>query len=215
MGQAALAGRAWKAALNRLDDPRRAVRDDEQRIAQTPRPHVLEEGRDRLAILLAASHEVQQHLAAVGAVAPGRQHRLAPLTRTVRVNRSYSCTAVPPHIRGLLARNSGGSRGRSASNAHCELARREIRALTAERRADSHPPSALCEGRPPQRRAVCREPYFGFESHQIFFLYQGLAGGAGSLERTRLCGISLICRESTGNISESGLFRASRPPLNC
>ncbi len=31
LGQTALVGRTWKAALNRLDDHRRAVRDDEAR----------------------------------------------------------------------------------------------------------------------------------------------------------------------------------------
>ena len=40
--------------------------------------------------------------------------------------------------------------------------------------------------RPGARPADCREPYRQFESGSVFLRYQGLAGGAGSLERTRL-----------------------------
>ena len=50
-------------------------------IAQAARPHVLEEGRDRLGVLLRAGHQVEEHLAAVAGKAPGGQHRLAFLAR--------------------------------------------------------------------------------------------------------------------------------------
>ena len=42
-GQAALARGARKAHLDRLDDTRRAVRDDEQRVGEPAHLHVLEE----------------------------------------------------------------------------------------------------------------------------------------------------------------------------
>ena len=42
--QAALAGRAREAGLDRLDDARRAVGDDQQRVAEPAGAHVLEEG---------------------------------------------------------------------------------------------------------------------------------------------------------------------------
>ena len=79
MGQAALAGRARKTGLDRLDDARRAVRGDQQGVAQTAAPHVLEEGRNRLGVLLGAGHQCEQHFPALGREAPGRQHRLALL----------------------------------------------------------------------------------------------------------------------------------------
>ena len=79
MREAALAGGAREAGLDRLDDPRRPVGDHEQRIAEPAGAHVLEEGGDRLGVLLGAGHQVQQHLGAGGGEAPGRQHRLAPL----------------------------------------------------------------------------------------------------------------------------------------
>ena len=43
--------------------------------------------------------------------------------------------------------------------------------------------------RPGARPADCREPYRQFESGSVFLRYQGLAGGAGSLQRTCLCGL--------------------------
>src|SRR5512132_377510 len=61
---------------------RRWLGDDEQRIAQTPRSHVLEERRDRLGVLLGAGHQMRQNLGAAGGMPPGRPHRLAPLPRT-------------------------------------------------------------------------------------------------------------------------------------
>jgi len=57
VGQTALAGRAREAALDRLDDARCPVRDHQQRIAQTSRTHVLQEGRHRLGVLLPAISE--------------------------------------------------------------------------------------------------------------------------------------------------------------
>jgi len=54
-----------------------APSDDKQRIAEPTRAHVLEERPHRLGILLRAGHEMQQHLAAILADAPGRNHRLA------------------------------------------------------------------------------------------------------------------------------------------
>ena len=79
MRQAALAGRARKAGLDRLDDARRAVGDDEQRIAEPAGAHVLEEGAHRLGVLLGARHQVQEHPGAGGGETPGRHHRLAAL----------------------------------------------------------------------------------------------------------------------------------------
>ena len=80
MRQAALPGRAREADLDRLDDPRGAVAHHQQRVAEPARPHVLEERRDRLGVLLRAGHQVEEHLAAVEGEAPGGQDRLAPLT---------------------------------------------------------------------------------------------------------------------------------------
>ena len=62
--------------------------------------------------------------------------------------------------------------------------------------------------------AVCREPYRGFESHSGLVLYQRLAGGVRSLERTRLLQISLLNRENTGNFRESSPDRAATLRLN-
>ena len=82
MRQATLAGRAREAGLQRLDDPRRAIGDHQQGIAQSARAHVLEECADRLVVFLAARHQVQQNLLALDREAPGRQHRLAPVAGT-------------------------------------------------------------------------------------------------------------------------------------
>ena len=81
MGEAALTRRAREAGLDRLDDARSPVRDHQQGIAEAAPAHVLEEGAHRLRVLLGASHQVQQDLGAAHGEAPGRQHRLAPLTR--------------------------------------------------------------------------------------------------------------------------------------
>ena len=78
--QAALARRARKAFLDRPDDPRRTVGDDQQRIAEPAGAQVLKERPHRLDVLLGARHQRQQDLASVLADAPGGQHRLAPLT---------------------------------------------------------------------------------------------------------------------------------------
>jgi hypothetical protein len=80
MGQAALSSRARKTLLEGPDDPGRPVRDDENRIAEPSRAHVLEEGPHRLGVLLRAGHQMEQHLAAILADAPGRHHRLPRLT---------------------------------------------------------------------------------------------------------------------------------------
>ena len=55
------------------------VRDDEQRVAEATAAHVLEEGPNRLGILLRSRHQVQQDLAPFLADAPGRENRLACL----------------------------------------------------------------------------------------------------------------------------------------
>jgi hypothetical protein len=56
-----------------------AVAHHQERVAEAARPHVLEERRDRLGVLLRAGHQVEQHLTTVEGEAPGGQHRLAPL----------------------------------------------------------------------------------------------------------------------------------------
>jgi len=50
--QAALAGRAREADLDRLDHARRPIADHQERVAQAEVAHVLEERRDRLNVLL-------------------------------------------------------------------------------------------------------------------------------------------------------------------
>ena len=91
MRQAALAGRAREAGLDRLDDARRAVGDDQQRVAEPAGAHVLEEGGDRLGVLLGARHQVQQHPAPVVVMPqaaitgsrrwPGRMRSAMPSTK--------------------------------------------------------------------------------------------------------------------------------------
>jgi hypothetical protein len=64
---------------------------------------------------------------------------------------------------------------------------RSVSGITAANRVLSVPLTSLSlSPGPPQRPAVCREPYRRFESRLIFPLYEELAGGAGSLERTCL-----------------------------
>ena len=82
MGQAALARRARKAFLDRPNDSRRAVGDDEQGIAQASCAQVLEEGPNRLNVLLRTGHRRHQDLAPIGADAPGGERRLPFLPRT-------------------------------------------------------------------------------------------------------------------------------------
>jgi hypothetical protein len=77
--EAALAGRAREALLGGADDPRRAVGHHQKRVAEAPRPHILEEGAHGLDVLARAGHQVQEHLAAVARDAPGGEHRLARL----------------------------------------------------------------------------------------------------------------------------------------
>src|SRR4051812_13517180 len=52
--ETALSRRAREALLDRSDDARSAVRDHEQRIAEATAAHVLEEGPNRLGVLLPA-----------------------------------------------------------------------------------------------------------------------------------------------------------------
>src|SRR3954447_955061 len=80
MRQAALARRSREALLDCPDDARRTIRHDDQWIPQPPAAHVLEEGPNRLGVLLRACHEVQEDLAALRANAPGGHHRLTRLT---------------------------------------------------------------------------------------------------------------------------------------
>ena len=67
--ETALSRRTREALLDRPDDPRSAVRDDEQRVAEATAAHVLEEGPNRLGVLLRSRHEVQQDPAGTRAVA--------------------------------------------------------------------------------------------------------------------------------------------------
>jgi hypothetical protein len=77
--QAALARRARKAFLNRPDDPRRPIGNDQQRIAEPSGAQILEERAHGLDILLGSRHQPQEDLASVLADAPGSQHSLTPL----------------------------------------------------------------------------------------------------------------------------------------
>src|SRR5215208_2756137 len=71
---------AWICvAADRPDNARSAVADHKQRVAEPAPAHVLEEGPNRLGVLLRSRHEVQQDLAPFLADAPGRQNRLACL----------------------------------------------------------------------------------------------------------------------------------------
>src|SRR5215217_6041586 len=79
MRETALPRGAREALLDRPDDPWSPVRDDEQRVAEATAAHVLEEGPNRLGILLQSRHQVQQDLAPFLADAPGRENRLACL----------------------------------------------------------------------------------------------------------------------------------------
>ena len=91
MREAALAGRAREAGLDRLDDAGRAVGDDQQRVAEPAGAHVLEEGGHRLGVLLGAGHQVQQHPAPVAVKPqaaitgsrrwPGRMRSAMPSTK--------------------------------------------------------------------------------------------------------------------------------------
>src|SRR4051794_5646102 len=65
MRETALPRGAREALLDRPDDPWSPVRDDEQRVAEATAAHVLEEGPNRLGILLRSRHQVQQDLAPV------------------------------------------------------------------------------------------------------------------------------------------------------
>ena len=78
--QAALALRAREAGLDRLDDAGRAVAVHQQRVAEAVAPH-LEEGGNRLIILLRSRHEVEKKLSSFAGRATGGQNRLAPLAR--------------------------------------------------------------------------------------------------------------------------------------
>src|SRR6476620_8423341 len=70
MRETALPRGAREALLDRPDDPWSPVRDDEQRVAEATAAHVLEEGPNRLGILLRSRNQVQQDLAPVLADAP-------------------------------------------------------------------------------------------------------------------------------------------------
>ena len=75
MRKTALPRGAREALLDRPDDPWSTVRDDEQRVAEATAAHVLEEGPNRLGILLRSRHQVQQDFAPFLADAPGRENR--------------------------------------------------------------------------------------------------------------------------------------------
>ena len=82
MRQAALAGRAGEALLNRTDDAGRPVADHEQRIAEPSGAQVLKERSHRLDVLSRTGHQSKQRFAAILADSPGGQHSLPPLTRS-------------------------------------------------------------------------------------------------------------------------------------
>ena len=68
MRQAALAGRAGEALLNRMDEAGRPVADHEQRIAEPSGAQVLKERPHGLDVLLRAHHQPQQDLASVSPI---------------------------------------------------------------------------------------------------------------------------------------------------
>jgi hypothetical protein len=81
MRQAALAGRAGEALLNRTDEAGRPVADHEQRIAEPSGAQVLKERSHRLDVLSRTGHQSKPRFAAILADPPGGQHSLPPLTR--------------------------------------------------------------------------------------------------------------------------------------
>src|SRR5215217_1019323 len=62
MRETALPRGAREALLDRPDDPWSPVRDDEQRVAEATAAHVLEEGPNRLGILLRSRHRCSRTL---------------------------------------------------------------------------------------------------------------------------------------------------------
>ena len=77
MREAALPGRAREALLDRADDAGSAVRDDEQRVAETTAAHILEEGRTVSVSSFEPAIRDSSTLRPSVADAPGRQNRLA------------------------------------------------------------------------------------------------------------------------------------------
>src|SRR5437867_8044149 len=74
MREAALAQRPREARLDRADQPRRPVGDDEQRVGQPAAFEILEEGRATRRVLLSARRQVQQDLLTVVGDPPGTEH---------------------------------------------------------------------------------------------------------------------------------------------
>ncbi len=104
MGQTTLASGFGEAYLDGLDDARRPVRDDQQRIAKTAAAHILEERRDRFAIFLRSGHEMQQNLSTVLCKPPCGKHWLAFLARPDALS-----DTINEHIGDvILAQISGG-----------------------------------------------------------------------------------------------------------
>ena len=81
MCQTTLARRAGEAFLDRADDPRRAVADHQQWIAQPSGAQILEERPHRLDVLLRSRHQPQKRFPSVLADPPGGQNRFSPLAR--------------------------------------------------------------------------------------------------------------------------------------
>ena len=104
MGQTTLASGFGEADFDGLDDARRPVRDDQQRIAKTAAAHILEECRDRFAIFLRPGHEMQQNLSTVLCKPPCGKHWLAFLARPDALS-----DTINEHIGDvILAQISGG-----------------------------------------------------------------------------------------------------------
>ena len=70
-----------ETCLDGLDDARGSIADHQEWIAETAGTHVLEEGADRLSILFRTGHQRQQDLFAIATEPPGREDRLALLSR--------------------------------------------------------------------------------------------------------------------------------------
>lgn len=72
----ALTQRPWEDLLDRRDQPRSAVRDDEERVREASALEVLQKPPPRLGRLRGAGSEANEVGLAVGVDAPGAQHRL-------------------------------------------------------------------------------------------------------------------------------------------
>lgn len=80
MDQTALTQRAGHGALDRADQPGRAVGDDQQGWAQTTRLQAVEELVPGVVALVAGRLQADQHRLTGGGDAPRREHRLGPGT---------------------------------------------------------------------------------------------------------------------------------------